>query len=207
MSSGDKTPADAPEEKADPGGEISLPPELLESIPEDQRDEYLQKFGQYLLEVSREEHYAGPLQPFREAAGWDDLMPGSAERSFDLYEKQQLKRIEAQDRILTIFEEITRQDMALATQHHNDNVVLTKSEMQNNADEVKRGQWFAIVAMMVLTLGGFTMVHLGHSEVGIAAFVVEGIGAARFFLYDLRRNRSSSRMAQSSKPNTSKPSE
>ena len=207
MSSDDESLADAPEERPDPAREISLPPELLEAIPEDQRDEYLQKFGQYLLEVSREERYAGPLQPYREAAGWDSLMPGSDERSFDLYEKQQLERIEAQDRILTIFEEISRQDMALATRQHDDNVVLTKSEMQNNADEVKRGQWFSIVAMMVLTVGGFTMVHLGHSEVGIAAFVVEGIGAARFFLYDLRRNRSSVRMAQSSKPQSSKPPE
>ena len=79
MSSDDKSSPELPDESSESSRRLSLPPELLESIPEDQRDEVSHKLGQYFLEVRREEHYSGPLQPYREAAGWNELVSGSAE--------------------------------------------------------------------------------------------------------------------------------
>ncbi len=116
-------------------------------------------------------------------------MPGSAERHFELYVRQQVKRMEAQERILAITEETARYEIDIGRQRHKDSVDLAKFELKHSADEVRRGQWFAILAMALLTVGGFIMVHLGHSEVGIAAFAVEGIGAAKWFLHDTRGGR------------------
>lgn len=79
-----------------------VPREVLERIPIEERDEFTQKLDSLGIRISQEEHYVGPLQPSREAERWDALVPGTAERNFKLYEKQQLKLMEAQDRVLAI---------------------------------------------------------------------------------------------------------
>ena len=64
-----------------------VPREVLERIPIDQREEFTQKLVDFGIRISQEEHYVGPLQPSREAECWDALVPGTAKRNFDLYEK------------------------------------------------------------------------------------------------------------------------
>ena len=93
-------------------GELALPPDLLEAIPEEKRVEFNRKLGE-ILEVRREESYSGPLQPSTEAERWNALVPGTARRNFDLYEKSQLKRLEMQDRILSITEESAKHEMEM----------------------------------------------------------------------------------------------
>ena len=194
-------------EDNEPPEELVVPSDLLERIPEEEREEFSRKLVNFGIRVTREEYYSGPLQPAKEAERWEALVPGSAERNFNLYEQQQRKLMEAQDRILTTFEVSVQHKIDADTQLHKDHVELTKTQLKNNSDEVRRGQWFAIIAMILFTGGGFLMVHLGHNEVGIAAFVVEGIAAAKWFLHDTRNKRRASPSKQSASESRPMPSE
>ena len=169
--------------------EFPLPPDLLEAIPEEKREEFSRKFGEFFLEVRREEHYSGPLQPSQEAERWDALVPGSAERNFNLYEEQQLKRMEAQDRILAITDTLAQHRTESESKQHQDNVAITTTELKNSADEVKRGQIFAFVVVIGITIGGFTMIHLGHDGGGIASLLVAAASVAGIFVSQLTRGR------------------
>ena len=182
----EESSAQGPDDDAVSPANHLLPPELLESIPEEEREEFARKLDAFGIRIIQEERYSGPLQPASEAERWEALVPGAAERNFNLYESQQHKHMETQDRLLAVLEKTAQQERDIENKRHNDNVTLTKTELKNNYDKVRRGQWFAIGAMTLLTLGGFVMVHLGHNEVGIAAFVVEGIGVAKYFLYEPR---------------------
>ena len=134
-----EAPNDESEQTVTPSS-LSLPADLLAAIPEEQREEFTEKFGEYLVSFSREERYSGPLLPSREAERWEKLVSGSAVRNFDLYETMQLKRMESQDRVLTLTEETSRHDMQVEMKQHDDGVNLTRNELTNKTDEVKRGQ-------------------------------------------------------------------
>lgn len=147
------------DESTRPQQSYIIPREALERIPVDEREEFSQKLVDFGIRIAQEEHYVGPLQPSREAERWDALVPGAAERNFNLYEKQQLKMMEAQDRIISLTEESARHEMAIDSQRHDDEVELTKMELKNTSDKVSRGQWFAFIAFIFVTVGGFYMVH------------------------------------------------
>ena len=190
MTINDDSPQGGVEERSEPLPQpIVIPPELLADIPEEERDEFSRKLASFGIQITREEHYFGPLQPAREAERWNELVPGSAERSFNLYEQQTLKKMEANDRILTTLEQTTRHDIKLESQQHEDNVALTKTELKNKADQISRGQWFAFIAFIFNSIGGFYMVHLGHDALGIAVLVFEAVGVAGVFLHQMRRDR------------------
>lgn len=167
---------------------LSLPADLLAAIPEEQREEFSEKFDEYLVSFSREERYSGPLLPSREAERWEKLVSGSAVRHFELYEKTQLRRMESQDRVLTLTEETSRHDMQLAVKQHDDGVILTRTELTNKTDEVKRGQNFAFVISLLIILGGFTMIRLGHDIGGIASLLVGAASVAGIFVTQMRKN-------------------
>lgn len=136
----DSTPDDVEENSVPLNQPVVIPPELLEHIPEQERDDFSRKFASYGVHITREEHYSGPLPPSREAARWNELVPGSAERSFNLYEQRERKRLEANDRILTVLEQTAEHEINLESQQHVDSVALTKSELKNNADRIRLGQ-------------------------------------------------------------------
>ena len=134
------SPPDATDSSPETSSEISFPQELFEAIPADKRDEFRQKFGRLFLEVRKEERYSGPLQPSREASAWNELVPGSAERSYNIYEQHKIKQIEASERIVTLVEKRANHDMALETTDQTESVDITKSTIKGNFDEVRRGQ-------------------------------------------------------------------
>lgn len=181
-----EAPNDEPNQSVTPSS-LSLPEDLLAAIPEEQREEFSEKFGEYLVSFSREERYSGPLLPSREAERWEKLVSGSAVRNFDLYEKMQLRRMETQDRVLTLTEETSRHDMTLVVKQHDDRVSLTRTELTNKTDEVKRGQNFAFVISLLIILGGFTMIHLGHDIGGIASLLVGAASVAGIFVTQMRK--------------------
>lgn len=190
MNINDDLPSNGVEESSEPQSKpVVLPPELLEDIPEAERDEFSRKLASFGIQITREEHYFGPLPPSSEAARWNELVPGSAERSFDIYEQQEIKKMEANDRILAYLEETTRHDIKLESQQHEDYVTLTKTELENKADRISRGQWFAFISFIFISLGGFYMVHLGHDALGIAVLVFEAVGVAGVFLHQIRQAR------------------
>ena len=178
---------DPQEERSD--SDIALPQELLDAVPEERRDEFRDRLGRYFLEIRHEEHYSGPLMPSREAAGWDALVPGAAERSFDLYEQQTLKQIESRDKLLAIAEYKARADVELEKKQHEDMVDLTKSVTKDNTDIVKRGQLIGAVGALLIGAGGFLLIYLGHSGWGVATLISELVIFAAVFVYDTRTNR------------------
>ncbi len=135
--SSDETDAHEPASETTDTQHYIVPQKVLERIPIEERDEFSQKLSSFGIRISQEEHYVGPLQPSREAERWEALVPGTAARNFDIYEKQQLQLMEAQNRFLAITEESARHDMEIRKQQQKDSVALTSSELKNNADEVK----------------------------------------------------------------------
>ncbi|MYD09842.1 MAG: hypothetical protein F4X02_07330 [Chloroflexi bacterium] len=63
------------------------------------------------------------------------------------------------------------------------------TELKNNADRIRLGQWTAFFAFIFVSLGGFYMVHLGHDALGIAVLVFEAVGVAGVFLHQVRRDQ------------------
>ena len=168
------------------GDERLVPSDLLEAIPEDQRDEFSRRIGEYFLEVSREEHYAGPLQPADQAERWDALVPGTAARNFDIYEKQQLKRMEAQDSILALTEEFARSAMQLEAKTQDDDVAIAMSAINASASDVRRGQWFGFGGAILFGLIAFYLISEGNSGWGIAVVVAEIAAFAWVFVSQQR---------------------
>ncbi len=189
MSSDDKPSSETPGEIPESTRRLSLPPELLEAIPKENRDEVLHKLGQYFLEVRREEHYSGPLQPFREAAGWNDLVKGSAERSFNLYEQQMIKRMEANDRILTTAERRVSHDIELEMKEHDDSVSIAKSVIKLNSEKIRRGQWIGFIGSLALFAGGIHLVNLGESLLGVGVLKFEVAAFACVYVHETRRSQ------------------
>ena len=190
MTDRQEAPNDESNETATPSS-LSFPADLLAAIPEEQREEFTEKFSEYLVSFSREERYSGPLLPSREAERWEKLVPGSAVRNFDLYEKIQLRRMDTQDRVLTLTEETSRHDMQVELKQHDAVVNLTKGELTNKTDEVKRGQNYAFAISLLIILGGFTMIHLGHDIGGIASLLVGAASVAGIFVNQMRHREAS----------------
>ena len=177
-------------------GDISIPHELIDALPEEKRRELLEKFEQEIVRVKSEEFYSGPDLHPEIAARWEVLLRGSAKELFDISMKRQIHRMESQDRILTITEELSRHKIKLEMQSHEDSVELDRSIIAAIASRERKGQWFAFMAVLVITLGGFYMVHLGHSGVGLGVLIFEAAGVAGVFLYQVRANRA--RLSQGS---------
>lgn len=95
--------------------------------------------------------------------------------------------METQDRVLTLTEETSRHDMQLVVKQHDDGVNLTRTELKNKTDEVKRGQNFAFVISLLIILGGFTMIHMGHDIGGIASLLVGAASVAGIFVTQMRK--------------------
>ena len=91
--------------------------------------------------------------------------------------------------MLSIAEQVVSQGIEFESQQHEDNVVLTKTELKRNADRIRLGQWSALIAFISVSLGGFYMVHLGHDALGIAVLVFEAVGVAGVFLHQFRRDQ------------------
>lgn len=169
----------------------ALPPELLEKIPKEEREAFAQKLHSLGIEFTREEHYTGPLLPPNLAAGWNDLLPGSAERIFHLYEQKELKKIEANDRILAIAEQKFRKDSELEKQKHDDSVSISKSVIDRNLEIAKRGQFIGAVGALLIGAIAFYLIHEGNSGWGIAVVIAEIVAFAGVFVVQehLRRNQ------------------
>jgi len=191
MSNRDNEPPEAEGDAAEPTDDLVFPAEIFERIPEDEREEFGRKLVSFGLQITREEHYSSNLPSHKEAAGWNALVPGTAERIFNRYEQLEIKKLEANDRVLDIAEVKYRTDSELERKQHDNFVTMAKTELENNAVRVSRGQWFAFVAFILVSVGGFYMVQLGHDALGIAILVFEALGVAGVFLHQIRHDRKS----------------
>jgi len=181
-----------PEEDAESSQNIILPPEILDRIPEEEREEFSQKLIGFGIQITREERYSSSLLPYKEAAGWNELVPGSAERIFTRYEQLEIKKMEANDRVLEIAEEKFRKDSELATQRHTDSVSIAKSVIKHNSDRVKHGQWIGFVGALLLFAGGIHLVNLGEGLFGVGVFVFEIVAFSGVYVNETRRSQRAS---------------
>lgn len=165
---------------------ISIPQELFDALPEDKRNELLERFEQQIVHIRSEERYFGPDVHPDIAARWEDILPGSAKELFELSHKRAIQRLSRQDRILTIAEELSRHKISTESKGQKDSADLDRSIVTAIADRERRGQWFAFIAAIGLTLGAFYMMHLGHDAAGIAILIFEVVGIAGVFVYRAR---------------------
>ena len=68
-----------------------IPPELIEYIPEEIREEVLSR-------IVLQEQYSGPLAHPRILAGYERYLPGSTDRILSMAEEQQKHRVQMEDR-------------------------------------------------------------------------------------------------------------
>ncbi len=68
-----------------------IPPELIESIPEEIREEIISR-------IVLQEQYSGPLAHPRIVAGYERYLPGSTDRILSMAEEQQRHRVQMEDR-------------------------------------------------------------------------------------------------------------
>jgi len=68
-----------------------IPPELIEYIPEEKREEIISR-------IVLQEQYSGPLAHPRIVAGYERHLPGSTDRILAMAEEQQRHRVEMEDR-------------------------------------------------------------------------------------------------------------
>ena len=68
-----------------------IPPELIESIPEEFREEFISR-------IVLQEQYSGPLAHPRIIAGYERYLPGSTDRILSMAEEQQRHRVQMEDR-------------------------------------------------------------------------------------------------------------
>ncbi|MCY4072886.1 MAG: hypothetical protein OXG60_16455 [Chloroflexi bacterium] len=188
MSNEDSSPSDL-EPKSTLSSDISIPRELIDALPEEKRQELLEKFEQDIVHVRSEEYYSGPDVHPELAARWESLVPGSAKALFEQSIKRQNHNMDSQDRILTIAEELNSHRIELETQSQKDAAELDRSVIGTIASREQKGQWFAFIAVLVITVGSFYMVHAGHNVVGISVLIFEAAGVAGVFLYQVRAKR------------------
>lgn len=179
--------------------DLVFPPEIYERIPEDERAEFSRKLVGFGFQITRESHFSSNLPSYEQAAGWNALVPGTAERIFNRYEKLEINKIEASNIILGIAQERFHNDSEFDRKQHDDSVTLAMTELNENAKEVKQGQWFAFLSFIFVSFGGFYMVHLGHDAIGIAILVFEAVGVAGVFLHQFRSANDSASLVNRSR--------
>lgn len=79
------------EENQDALQDSPIPPELIEYIPEEKREEVLSR-------IILQEQYSGPLAHPRIVAGYERYLPGSTDRILTMAEEQQRHRMKLEDR-------------------------------------------------------------------------------------------------------------
>lgn len=100
--------------------------------------------------------------------------------------KQETMKMEALEIVLATFEKSVPREIELEAQKHKASVELTRSVINMVASRESRGQWFAFLSFIFVSLGGFFMIYLGHDAVGVAILVFEAVGVAGVFLNQFR---------------------
>jgi uncharacterized membrane protein len=106
------------------------------------------------------EYTSGPLPPPSMLKGYEDVLPGAADRIFTLMEQQSAHRQE-----------------------------LERTTLDRNSRARDRGQLFAFILCALVIVGGFVAIYLGQSLVGMAAIIIAVGGVAATFLTTRQRQQ------------------
>ena len=101
--------------------------------------------------------YHSPIPPPEIVAGYERVLPGSAERILAMAERQSGHRIRQEERVIT-------------------------SSIQRE----KTGQWMAFVLSLVVILGGIGLAWTGRSVTGLTMVIADLAALAGVFMYGRR---------------------
>ena len=107
--------------------------EILDAVPEEKREDVLHSI------TVLEERYVGPIPHPRLVAGWEQVLPGSADRILKMAEQQQSHRIEMEKQAVG-------------------------SQLKSN----NRGQLFGFILSTLVLIAGIVLLVLGMPWFGIA---------------------------------------
>lgn len=128
-----------------PSEQALIPADILKYIPEEHRGEFIR---QTILHV---EQYSGPLPHPEIAKGWEDIVPGSAERMLGMAEQRM------------------QISMEMARQSQNHTVETERAMIRSITVRESYGQWFAFIAVLIALIGGFLIIDRGHGHLGLIA--------------------------------------
>lgn len=150
-----------------PSSQPSLPdlgedPEAIEEVrrllrenPAEDPEIILQKITRVMAEYT-----SGPLPPPSMLRGYEEVLPGAADRIFTLMEQQSIHRHDLETKML-------------------DSDVRSRD----------RGQVFAFVLCFIVIVGGFVAILAGQELTGMAAILTAVAGVAATFLVTRRRQQ------------------
>ena len=148
-----------------------LPPELPESIPEDIKEEIISR-------IVLQEQYSGPMAHPRIAAGWEQLLPGSADRILVMAEEQQSHRMQQENRG-------------------------QQAAIERDKRAMNRG---FVLALILMLLSAFAL-YLGSDLVGFGFVATSVVSLAGVFLYSYRSARQELREKRDALQQPSQPPE
>ena len=107
---------------------------------------------EHIIEV-RQENYRGPLPQARQLEEYERILPGAAERLFDMFEKQSHHRMDVE-----------------------------KLVIEGEISSKTRGQWFAFILGLVVYAGSIGLLFAGRPTEGLTGIIVATIGAVGIFV-------------------------
>ena len=130
-----------------------IPPELIEYIPEDKLEEVISR-------IVLQEQYSGPLAHPRIVAGYEQFLPGSADRILTMAEQQQQHRAAQEDRG-------------------------QKAAIERDKRAMNRGFVLALALMLLSALA----IYLGSDLVAFGMVATSVVSLAGVFLYSHHATR------------------
>jgi uncharacterized membrane protein len=150
------SPADQPE--LQPTENLEIIEEIRRVIGEDpdaDTEAIVRRITSVVAEIT-----SGPLPPPSMLRGYEDVLPGAADRIFTLMEQQSAHRQE-----------------------------LERTSLDRNSRSRDRGQTFAFILCALVIVGGFIAIYLGQGVAGMAAIITAIGGVAATFLITRQRQQ------------------
>lgn len=159
------------EENNDIARSTPLPSDFPESIPDDIKEEIISR-------IVLQEQYAGPLAHPRIVAGYEQHLPGSADRILTMAEEQQSHRMQQENRG-------------------------QQAAIERDKRAMNRGFVLALVLMLVSALA----IYLGSDLVGFGMVATSVVSLAGVFLYSHHSTRQEMRDKRAALQQPSQPPE
>jgi uncharacterized membrane protein len=105
--------------------------------------------------------FIGPLPPPNILRGYNEVIPGAAERILAMAENQQSHRIQIESAVV-----------------------------QENCKSQRRGLIFGFVITMTVVLGGFFLIYKGKSATGLISVVLALVSLVGIFIYGKQKQQS-----------------
>lgn len=145
--------------------------EYMEFIPEDKRGDF---FGALITVERSYSSFRGPLPHPDLYGGYENVLPGSAERILAMAEYQQKEDSDAR-----------KEDDALKSKSLDNEHDIIKGVNRSRLT----GQWLAFIFLILISGGLLALIYLGHTEVTYVFYVLAAIAGVLIYK-NVREERS-----------------